>query len=245
MRERSLPDTIARRLAGHVELDRPVRGLTVYSRSRDAIVEARTMPVRGEGWAVECRAAADDSAEPSISGYATVYGARYDIAGGPNGGHGGWTEIVHRGAAARSVSNGDSVYLLFDHDGLPLAGTKDGSLTLRSDDVGLFNHGVFDAASPYAMEIHRRVARRLLDSMSFAFEVTRERWEDEDGNEANPLTAPIRRIQQVKLYDTSVVSFPANPAAWVQSNSAASDGMSLADAKAMRDARRHPAALTA
>jgi HK97 family phage prohead protease len=222
-----------------------VRGLSVFSRSRGALVEARTMPVHGDGWAVECRAAAGDDGEPSVRGYATVYGTRYDVLGGPAGNHGGWTEIIHRGAASRSVQNGDPVYMFFDHDGLPLAGTKNGTLQLVSDNVGLLSDGTLDAASPYAMEIHRRVQRKLLDSMSFAFEVTRERWEDEDGDEANPLSAPIRRIQQVKLYDVAIVSFPANPAAWVQSNSAADDGMSLADAKAMIDARRRPAALTA
>lgn len=234
MRARHLPDTIMRRLAGHVSFDEPVRGFTVRSRSIDSIVEARTVPVGGATRAIEGGSLVD----PQVRGYATVYGTRYDILGGPEGGHGGWTEVVHRGAAARSVQNRDPVYLFFDHDGLPLAGTKDGSLTLASDDTGLLSDARLDAASPYSMEIFRRVQRGQLDSMSFAFQVTRERWEDEDGNEANPLTAPIRRIQQVKLYDTSVVSFPANPAAWVEANS---DGMSLSEAKAELDALRRTA----
>ncbi len=235
MRARHLPDTITRRLAGVVSLDEPVRGFTVRSRSVDSIVEARTLPASGQGFGVECRAG--DGADPRVRGYATIYGKRYDILGGPEGGHGGWTEVVHKGAAARSVANRDPVYLFFDHDGLPLAGTKDGSLTLASDDTGLLSDARLDAASPFAMEIYRRVQRGLLDSMSFAFQVTRERWEDEDGNEANPLSAPIRRIQQVKLFDTSVVSFPANPAAWVEANSA-DDGMTLSEARELLDALR-------
>lgn len=241
MRARSLPDTIQRRLAGVVPLDEPVRGFTVRSRTTASIVEARTIPVTGEAWALECRTITNAAgADPSVRGYATVYGARYDILGGPDGGHGGWTEIVHRGAAARSVANGDPVYLFFDHDGLPLAGTKDGSLSLTSDDTGLLSEARLDAASPFAMEVYRRVQRKLLDSMSFAFLVTRERWEDEDGNAANPLSAPVRRIQQVKLFDTSVVSFPANPAAWVEANSA-DVGMTLAEARAELDALRRTA----
>ena len=43
-----------------------------------------------------------------------------------------------------------------------------------------------------------------LDEMSFAFEVLRQRWSD-DGE--------MRRIEEVRLYDVSLVTFPANQSA--------------------------------
>jgi HK97 family phage prohead protease len=82
--------------------------------------------------------------------------------------------------------------------------------------------------------------RRELDAMSFAFKVTQQRWEDLDGDEADPGTAPVRRIQEVKLFDVSVVNNPANPATVVQMRKS-SDGMSVAEAMAALDAWRRPA----
>lgn len=169
-----------------------------------------------------------EAGTPTIVGYATVYEASYDIFGGPPY---GWTEIISKGAASKSVAERDDVYLFFDHDGLPLASTKDRSLTLVSDGTGLLSDATPDMRSPFNAEIVRRVDSGVLDSMSFAFRVMRQRWEDEDGNEADPMSAPVRRIQEVKLYDVSVVSFPANPATSVSVKTRGS-GMSLADAKA-------------
>ena len=82
-------------------------------------------------------------------------------------------EIIGRGAAAKSIAERDDVYLFFDHDGLPLASTKDRSLTLTSDAIGLRSEALLDAASPYSMEVYRRVQLRQLDRMSFAFQVIR------------------------------------------------------------------------
>lgn len=226
---RNLPPEVRHRIAagfGDDYLAERHRGFDVDHAGRT--LEARTTRRR-----IELRRDADGA--PIIAGYATVYEHRYDILGGPPY---GWTEVIGRGAADKSVAEQDDVYLFFDHDGLPLAATKAGTLDLDSDKIGLYNESRPDIRSPFSMEIVSRLDRGELDAMSFAFRVTRQRWEDEDGNEADPRTAPVRRIQEVKLYDVSVVSFPANPATVVQMKSQRSDGMSLAEARAALEALR-------
>lgn len=209
MRHRTLPD-----------------GGTERRVARPGLVEVRNV---GEGGG------------PVIAGYATVYDTPYEIAGGPPY---GWVEIIGKGAAAKSAREAggrdeeQDVKLFFDHDGLPLASARGGTLKLTSDSRGLFSEGSISLGSPYSLEIVDRIQRGDLDSMSFAFRVLRERWEDEDGEEADPMTAPVRRILEVKLFDVSVVSFPANPATAVGMKSREHSGMSLAEARELLDALR-------
>lgn len=234
---RNLPDGVRERLRrnfGDDVLTQRHRGFDLERRGE--IVEQRFAPTP----MVEVRADNDGGA-PIIAGYATVYERSYDVFGGPD--KGGWSEIIGNGAARKSANEAGGrdeeydVKLFFDHEGLPLASVRAGTLSLRSDATGLWTEATPDIRSPYSMEIVSRIQRRELDAMSFAFTVLRQRWEDLDGNEDDPMTAPVRRIQEVKLFDASVVSFPANPAASVglkQDRSAS--GMSLDEARALRDA---------
>lgn len=199
-----------------VDLREPIRGVTVQRGGR--ICEARSTSN------IETRES-DDGAL-TLVGYASTYDDPYDIGPADDW---GWSEIIGRGAAAKSINERDDVYLFFNHDGIPLAATKDRTLTLTEDSIGLRSTGRIDSGSSYSMEIYRRVQSGQLDRMSFAFEVIRERWEDRDGNEESWMTAPVRRILEVKLYDTSVVNFPANPNTSVNTNA----GMSPEEARAV------------
>jgi HK97 family phage prohead protease len=224
---RNLPDEIRTRLAegfGEHVLDERHRGF-------DLDYKGETLEYR-VCRRVQTRTAQDGA--PTIVGYATVYDTPYDVMGGPPY---GWSEVIARGAADKSVAERDDVYLFFDHDGLPMAATKARTLSLDSDRMGLFSEARVDPNDPLSMAVVRRLERGELDAMSFAFKVTRQRWENEDGNTADPKSAPVRRIQEVKLYDVSVVSFPANPATAVQMQTNR-DGMSVAEARAALSALR-------
>jgi HK97 family phage prohead protease len=194
---RNLPDVVRERLADGYGPD----FLSERHRGFDCDYRGKTLEHRATP-RVELRAAADGT--PIIAGYATVYEHAYDVAGGPPY---GWTEMIARGAADKSVKEQDDVYLFFDHEGLPLSSTKAATLTLESDKVGLYNESRIDPRSAWSMEIVHRLERRELDAMSFAFRATRQEW-NEDYTE--------RRILEVRLFDVSVVSFPANPATVVQ-----------------------------
>jgi HK97 family phage prohead protease len=182
---------------------------------------------------VELRADGE-GADPIVQGYATIYDQPYDVLGGPSAY--GWSETIVRGAADKSIAEQDEVYLFFDHEGLPLAATKAGTLRLESDKLGLYNESRIDPRSPWSMEIVTRLERGELDAMSFAFRALRQEWND-DYTE--------RFITEVKLYDVSVVSFPANPATVVQlrtaqppASSTEPRGMSLELARAIADSGR-------
>ena len=147
-----------------------------------------------------------DGDVPVLEGYALVYEYRYDIGGGPE--DGGFTEVIARGAAAKSAGEAD-VRLLVNHDGVPLARSKggEGTLTLSSDDVGLKVRAELDPANPTVQELRSAMNRGDLDQMSFAFKVPRGEGRQEWNSDYS-----LRTIREVQLFDVSVVTYPANPA---------------------------------
>jgi|JI10StandDraft_1071094.scaffolds.fasta_scaffold74315_3 hypothetical protein len=191
--------------------------MTEYRRTDDGVEtpERESRAVTG----LELRSA-DDGA-PVLTGYALVYDTRYDIAGGPD--NGGFTEVVTRGAAAKSSKEAD-VKLLVNHGGVPLARSKSGTLTLESDDIGLRVSAELDPANPVVAELRSAMARGDMDEMSFAFRAVRQSWDD---------AYEVRTINELKLYDVSVVTFPANPAtvAQIRSEQPTPAGRSLALAR--------------
>ena len=154
-------------------------------------VERRTRPM-------ELRAEAGN--DPHLVGYAMTWGVPYEVAGGPEAG--GFTEIIERGAADKSLAERADVRFLADHEGLVLARTSAGTLRLSTDEVGLLSDASLDPASPYAQSVISAVRRGDMSQMSHSMRVLRQTWSD-DYTE--------RRIQEIAMYDTSVVGFPANP----------------------------------
>lgn len=211
---RNLPGPVLDRLASFDDATR--RGVEVVQRGRT--LEARTAKI-------ELRRT--ESGDPILDGYATVYDYAYDVAGGAPY---GWTETIVGGACTKSLRERDDVRLLLNHDGIPVARTKSGTLTLETDDIGLRcdTPTGLDMRSPLVQSIASAMERGDLDEMSFAFQVMRQEWND-DYTE--------RRILEVKLFDVSVVTYPANPATVAQLRndppSAPAKGMSLAYAQAL------------
>lgn len=145
-----------------------------------------------------------DGDTPVLDGYALVYEYRYDVAGGPEAG--GFTEVIARGAAAKSAGEAD-VRLLIDHAGTPLARTRSGTLQLESDDIGLRVRAELDPANPKVQELRSAMNRGDLDQMSFAFKIPKG-----EGRQEWSRDFSLRTIREVQLFDVSVVTYPANPA---------------------------------
>lgn len=97
---------------------------------------------------------------------------------------------------------------------LILARTKNGSLALSVDNVGLKVHAeLIDTTTNE--DIYKMVRAGLLDKMSFAFVVSKQSW-DRSGD------VPIRRILGIeRLYDVSVVDLPAYDGTSIYSRSLA------------------------
>lgn len=147
-----------------------------------------------------------DGDTPVLDGYALVYEYRYDVAGGPEAG--GFTEVISRGAAAKSAGEAD-VRLLVNHDGVPLARSRggEGTLKLESDDIGLKVRAELDPANPKVQELRSAMNRGDLDQMSFAFRIPKG-----EGRQEWSRDYALRTIREVQLFDVSVVTYPANPA---------------------------------
>lgn len=111
-----------------------------------------------------------------------------------------FVEFVRRGAFAKTLNDGADVRLLIDHEGVPLARTKSGTLMLEEDDRGLRVEATLDPANPDAARVISAMKRGDISQMSFAFRTIKDSWNNDRS---------VRELKEVQLYDVSVVTFPA------------------------------------
>lgn len=146
--------------------------------------------VRG-GIPAEIRA---DDAGIKVSGYAAVFNQETDIGGM-------FREVIAPGAFKAAIKRDDVVFLI-NHEGLPLARTRSGTLKLTEDDHGLRIETELDADDPDVKSIVGKMKRGDLDKMSFAFRATKQEWDDTQ-------EPPIRTVNEAELFDVSIVTSPA------------------------------------
>lgn len=94
------------------------------------------------------------------------------------------------------------VVFLRDHQGRVLARTKNGSIDLEVDNIGLHQRTDLGLTGA-SREMFEDIQSRNYTQMSFSFVV------DDDDYEEETHTRVIKSIR--KLYDISAVAFPANP----------------------------------
>ena len=109
-------------------------------------------------------------------------------------------EYVKRGAFSKTLNDGADVRLLIDHEGVPLARTKSGTLQLSEDNRGLRVEAQLDASNPDAAKIMSAMKRGDISQMSFAFRTIKDSWSADRST---------RELREVQLFDVSVVTFPA------------------------------------
>jgi HK97 family phage prohead protease len=109
-------------------------------------------------------------------------------------------EYVKRGAFSKTLNDGADVRLLVDHEGVPLARTKSGTMTLIEDERGLRMEAKLDPMNPDAARIISAMKRGDLSQMSFAFRTVKDNWNSDRS---------VRELREVQLFDVSVVTFPA------------------------------------
>lgn len=143
------------------------------------------------GIPAEIRADADGV---KVEGYAAVFGQETNIGGY-------FREVIEKGAFSEAIGRDDVVFLI-NHEGLPLARTRSGTLTLTEDDHGLKMATTLDPEDPDVRSIVGKMKRGDLDKMSFAFIPEVQEW-DESGD------VPLRTIKRASLYDVSIVTTPA------------------------------------
>lgn len=145
--------------------------------------------------ASEFRTRADnETGDLYISGYFSVFNSNYEIFEGA-------TESVAPEAFEGALS--DDIRCLIDHETrLVLGRTKAGTLTLKTDSRGLWGEVKINPKDQDAMNLYERVKRGDVDQCSFGFDILEEEFEDRG-------TTVHWTIKRVRLYEVSVVTFPA------------------------------------
>lgn len=141
-----------------------------------------------------------------IEGYFAVFGGKYWL----------WNEAyetIERGAFDGQTT-GD-VRALANHDTTIVLGrTTSGTLTLRQDERGLWGSILINQADQDAMNLYERVRRGDVSQCSFGFDILDQEMEMlQDG-------IAVWHIRKVKLYEVSVVTFPAYEETSVQARKA-------------------------
>ncbi len=138
----------------------------------------------------------EDSAAPILTGYASTFDQPYDM---------GWySETVAPGAFKRTLGMTPDVRLLINHEGLPLARTTSGTLTLDTDSRGLRVSAQLDPSDPDVQSLIPKMKRGDLSQMSFGFRTIEDEW-------STDMRTRTMRSLDLNDGDVSVVTYPANP----------------------------------
>lgn len=130
-----------------------------------------------------------------IEGYFAVFNSNYEIF-----------SDVTESIAPEAFDNtlGGDIKALCDHDTrLVLGRNKAGTLELRTDSHGLWGRITINPNDGDAVNLYERVKRGDVDQCSFGFEIIKEDSEFRDDGSVH------FTIREVKLYEVSVVTFPA------------------------------------
>jgi HK97 family phage prohead protease len=163
--------------------------------------ESKEPEIRVHTTDIEVRAEGDGM---TFSGYAAVFNS-------PSEDLGGFIEYVAPGAFKRSLQSRNEIKLLWNHDsGEPLASVRGGSMQLVEDERGLKVTATLPQTSR-GRDVAELLRTKVIDSMSFGFNVIKDSW-SRDGQ--------TRTLESVRLFEVSVVSFPAYAATTAQVRSA-------------------------
>lgn len=146
----------------------------------------------------------------AVEGVASVYDYEYEVYGGPS--RYGWVERVASGAFDETLADDPDVVFLINHEGMPLARTRSGTLTLTAGRTGLDVRAELDTRDTEASNLLVRMERGDVDEMSFAFRVTQQTWEAHADWPEDEMS--LRTITAVNLHrgDVSAVTFGASDA---------------------------------
>jgi HK97 family phage prohead protease len=163
--------------------------------------QAKEPEIRTNSVDFEVRAEGDGM---TFTGYASVFNS-------PSEDLGGFIEYVAPGAFKRSLQSRNEVKLLWNHDsGEPLASLRGGTMQLVEDERGLKVTAQLPNTTR-GRDIAELLRTKVIDSMSFGFNVIKDSWA-RDGQ--------TRTLESVRLFEVSIVSFPAYEATTAQVRSA-------------------------
>lgn len=142
----------------------------------------------------EFKTRSEENGDLFIDGYFAVFNSVYEIWPGV-------TESIADTAFDGALS--DDIRCLTDHETrLVLGRNKSNTLELKTDSRGLWGSAKINPNDQDAINLYERVKRGDVDQCSFGFDILDEEFEDR-GDSVH------WTIKKVKLYEVSVVTFPA------------------------------------
>ena len=130
-----------------------------------------------------------------FAGHAAVFDKRANIMGL-------FTESIAPGAFSKTVNDGDVRFLINHDPNYVLARNRAGTMLLSEDEIGLSVDADM-APTSYARDLEISLGRGDIDQMSFAFRTVKDSWDWPDDG------LPHRTLEELQLFDVSVVTYPA------------------------------------
>lgn len=142
----------------------------------------------------------DEDGKRTLTGYAVKWDKKSQVLGHFYK----FREQIQKGAFAESLENDDQRFL-WSHDSSKVLGrTKNGTLRLKEDDVGL--RVELDLPNTtLGNDTYESIKRGDVDGMSFGFMVESEEIKEPDDD------LPLRIVTKARLLEVSAVAFPAYP----------------------------------
>lgn len=138
----------------------------------------------------------EDNGNLYLEGYFAVFGSEYHM----------WDnaiETIDDDAFDDTLQN-DDVRALVNHDTtLVLGRTSAGTLELRTDKTGLWGRITVNRADQDAVNLYERVRRGDVTQCSFGFDII------DQSTEVMENGTTVWKLNKVRLYEVSVVTFPA------------------------------------
>lgn len=154
----------------------------------------------------EFRATRAEDGNLYIEGYFAVFGSEYRM-------YENAIETIDEDAFDETL--GGDIRALVNHDStLVLGRTTAGTLDLRVDKMGLWGRITINQADSDAMNLYERVRRRDVTQCSFGFDII------DQSTEVLENGTTVWKLRRVKLYEVSVVTFPAYEDTSVQARAA-------------------------
>lgn len=133
----------------------------------------------------------------TFQGIASVYGIE-DLTG----------DVIDKGAFTKTLKENNPIPILWQHRQDEVIGKG----TLKEWQGKLLVSAELDMDDPVAQKAYRKLKKGLLDGLSIGFQTVKATMEEiENGGQMKY----IRHITELKLFEVSVVTFPALPAARV------------------------------
>lgn len=140
----------------------------------------------------------NDDGSMTVSGYVNRTEHQSELLGSGQK----FKEVIKRGAWQKAIDSAKEIHFLAEHDKSKiLASTRNGSLSLREDDQGLYMEATISPTS-WGKDYHQLIKDGILQNMSFGFRAIKDAWRNVGSHFE-------RTVNELSLFEVSVVRDPA------------------------------------